>query len=254
VATEPTARTFGWRVYGLGVMALAGVCLAWGGFDPGQPVPKAFPGYTVLAYAAALFMLLAGAAIQWRRTTAWAAAALTAYYTLIVVILLDGRVVVRHYAEFIAYSNTADQLAIGAGALLVFAAYAKLDPVLARRLTRVGQVVFGVCAVLFGGAHFLYMNLTAPLVPKWLPPSQVFWGYATGVFHIAAGLAIITRVQARLAAILLTVMYLGFTALVHLPMLLADPSNHGVWAENAANLALIGAAWVTADSFARDRR
>ena len=35
------------------------------------------------------------------------AAALTAYYALIVVILMDGRVVVRHSAEFIAYSNTA---------------------------------------------------------------------------------------------------------------------------------------------------
>ncbi len=32
---------FGWRVYGLGVMALGMVCLAWGDFVLGQPVPKA---------------------------------------------------------------------------------------------------------------------------------------------------------------------------------------------------------------------
>ena len=48
------------------------------------------------------------------------------------------------------------------------------------------------------------MSLTVPLVPKWLPPSREFWAYATGIGHIAAGVAILTGVQARLAAVLLT--------------------------------------------------
>ena len=74
------------------------------------------------------------------------------------------------------------------------------------------------------------------------------------VGHIGAGVAILTGVQARLAAILLTVMFASFTPLVHLPMLLGDPSNHGIWTENAANLVLTGAAWVVADSLARRRR
>jgi uncharacterized membrane protein YphA (DoxX/SURF4 family) len=251
--TTPRAA-FGWRVYGLGVMALALVSLAWGDFDPGQPVPKDFPGRVLLAYAAAAFMLVAGAAIEWRRTAAWGAAALAAYYGFIVVILMEGRVVLAHYAEFGAYSGAAEQLAIAAGALIIYAGSAEIDAALAARLTRLGQLAFGVCAVLFGGAHFFYMNLTAPLVPKWLPPTQEFWAYATGVGHIAAGVAILTGVQARLAAILLTVMYASFTLLVHAPMLLAAPTKHGNWAENALNLALIGAAWVVADSLSRLKR
>jgi uncharacterized membrane protein YphA (DoxX/SURF4 family) len=121
-------------------------------------------------------------------------------------------------------------------------------------LTRLGQLLFGVCALLFGGAHFFYMSLTVPLVPKWLPPSQQFWAYATGIGHIAAGVAIVTGVQARLAAILLTVMFASFTPLVHLPMLLADPTSRMNWSENALNIALTGAAWVVADSLARPRR
>lgn len=251
-ASTPIA--LGWRVYGLGVMALAMVCLAWGDFDPGQPVPKGFPDRTALAYAAAAFMLVAGAALQWRRTTARAAAALAAYYALVVVVLMNGRVVLAHRAEFGAYSGAAEQLAIAAGALIVYARSAAIDAALAARLTRLGQLAFGVAAVLFGGAHFVYMSLTAPLVPRWLPPTQEFWGYATGVAHVAAGVAILTGVQARLAAILLTVMFASFSPLVHWPMLLAEPSSRMNWSENALNVALTGAAWVVAGSLARRRR
>ena len=248
------AGSLGWRVFGLGLMAMAIVGLAWGDFDPGQPVPKAFPERAVLAYVADVFMLVAGAGVLWRRTAAWGAGALGAYYTLIVVILLDGPGVLAHPGVYGVWSNTAEQLAIAAGALIVWAQSASIDPVLAARLTRVGQLAFGVCAVLFGGAHFFYLSLTVPLVPKWLPPSQTFWAYATGIAHIAAGVAILTGVRARLAAILLTVMYASFTPLVHMPTLFADPHSHFNWTENALNLALIGAAWVVADSLGREQR
>ena len=222
MATGRPATGFGWRVYGLGVVALSLVCLAWGGFDPGQAAPKALPDRAVLAFAAAVFMVVAGAAIEWRRTTAWAAASLTAYYALVVCVLMDGPGLVVSYAEYGSYSNVAEQLAIAAAGLIVYATDAQINAVLAARLTRLGQMIFGVCALFFGGAHFFYMNLTAPLVPKWLPPSQEFWGYATGFGHIAAGLAILTGVQARLASILLTVMFASFTPLVHVPILLVD--------------------------------
>jgi uncharacterized membrane protein len=245
---------FGWRAYGIGVMALGIVCLAFGDFHPGQPVPKDFPDRTVLAYAAAVFMLVAGAAVEWRRATAWAALALTAYFALAVVVLMHGRILLVHYAEFGPYESLAIEVAITMGALIVFATTSKrMDAALAARLVRIGQTIFALCALIFGAAHFVYLNLTAPLVPKWLPLSQDFWAYATGVAHIAAGIAILTGVQARLAATLLTVMFASFTPLVHVPMVLATPSSHWLWNENAVNLALIGAAWVIGDSLAPGR-
>lgn len=70
MTADITKKALGWRVYGLGVMALGLLCLVWGNFDPGQPVPKDFLGRTALAYTAAVFMLVAGAAVEWRRTTA----------------------------------------------------------------------------------------------------------------------------------------------------------------------------------------
>ncbi|HEY0796316.1 MAG TPA: hypothetical protein VGD64_11095 [Acidisarcina sp.] len=260
---EGTTRAFGWRVYGVGMMALAVVALVWKDFDLGQPVPRAFPHRTALAYAADVFMLIAAAAVglpssRWHRARAWGAAALTAYYALIVVILMNGRLLLTGYSEYGTYDGIAEQLALAAGALAVYATAGRgrrggvnLESGLSARLTRLGQLAFGVCALIFGGAHFVYMNLTAPLVPKWLPPSQVFWGYATGVAFIAAGLALLTGVQARLAAILLTVMLAIFGLLANGPVLLADHASHFNWAESALNLTLVGAAWVVADSLAQ---
>ena len=253
MTSEKTAKAFGWRVYGLGVMALGLTCLAFGDFNPGQPVPKDFPARAILALAAGAFMVAAAAAIQWRRTAAWAAAALTAYYTLFVLILMNGPVLLAHYAEYGTYEGITMQLAIAAGGLIVFATTANIDIGLAARLTRFAQLAIGACSLIWGGAHFIYMNLTAPLVPKWLPPTQEFWGYLTGVCFIAAGLAILTRIQARLAAILLTVMIAIFGLLANGRALLADPS-HWNWTESALNLALIGVAWVVADSLPQRRR
>jgi uncharacterized membrane protein len=253
MTAEKKATAFGWRVYGLGVMAIGITCLVFGEFDPGQPMPEHFPARTALAYAAGAFMVVAAATIEWRRTAAWGAAALTVYYTLFVVILMNGRVWLTDYAVYVTYEDIAMQLAIAAGGLVVYATTAEIDGALAGRLTRAGQLTFGVCALVFGGAHFVYMQNTASMVPRWLPPSQEFWGYATGVGFVAAGLAILTGVQARLAAILMTAMLVCFGVLANGPILLADHASHWNWTESAVNLAVVSAAWVLADSLARPR-
>src|SRR5580693_254805 len=252
--SEKTATTIGRHIYALGVMAIATCSLAFGAFDPGQPVPEHFPARTALAYAAGTFTLLAAAAINWRRTAHLAAAALTIYYTLFVVVLMNGRLLLTDYAVYVTYENIAMQLAIAAGGLLILATTARLDAALAGRITRLARLTFGVCALVFGGAHFAYLSYTAQMVPKWLPPSQVFWAFGTGVGFVAAGLAFLTGVQARLAAILLTVMLAAFGLLANGPILLADHANHFNWTESAVNLAVVGAAWVLADSLARPNR
>jgi uncharacterized membrane protein len=251
MTAEKTTIGFGWRVYGLGVMALGMTCLAFGDFNPGQSVPHGFPARSALAYVAGGFMVVAGAAVEWRRSAAWGAAALAVYYALFVVVLMNGRLLLTEYAGYGIYEEIAMQLAIALSGLILFATAGTIDAALAARLTRVGQLAFGVCALVWGGAHFVYMNMTAPLVPKWLPPTQEFWGYATGVCFVAAGVAILTGVRAHLAAILLTAMLACFGVLANGRVLLADPSSHFNWTESALNLALVGAAWVVADSLAR---
>ena len=116
---------------------------------------------------------------------------------------------------------------------------------------RVVRPLFGACLIVFGISELVYAGFTAAMVPAWLPPSGLFWAYATGACQIAAGLAVLSGIQARLAAILVTIMYLGFSLLVHLPRVLADPSGAMAWAENGTNLVLAGAAWLLADSLRR---
>ena len=237
-----------WRVYGLGIIVMALVSFGLRDFSQAQPVPPNSPGRTALAFAASAFMLVAGVAIEWPRFTSRAALALALYYGLIVVVLMHGDVIVAHPAAFVAYSSTAMQLAIAAAATIIYCASAPIDSSLALRITLIGQRTFGVCALFFGAAHFVYLNLTAPVVPAWLPPSQIFWAYFTGIAHIAGGIAILTRLHARLAAILLSIMYASFTPLVLIPLVLSDPHNHFFWTENAVNIILVGAAWIVADS------
>jgi uncharacterized membrane protein YphA (DoxX/SURF4 family) len=97
-------------------------------------------------------------------------------------------------------------------------------------------------------SHFTAIAETAHMVPAWIPPGQQFWAWATGVFHLCAGVAILSGVLAAPASRLYTVMLLGFGAFVWAPALFAHPGNHIIWCGNAINLALAAAAWVFADS------
>jgi len=73
----------------------------------------------------------------------------------------------------------------------------------------------------------------------------------TAILAGAVGLAILTEIKARLAAIPLTEMWVIFGLLVLLPTLIDDPHNHANWTEHDANLLLIGAAWCLADWLGR---
>jgi uncharacterized membrane protein YphA (DoxX/SURF4 family) len=115
----------------------------------------------------------------------------------------------------------------------------------------VAVIAMGVCLLIFGLAHFLYLDFTASMVPAWLPGGQKFWAVLTGAAHLAAGAALLTGIQARLAAILLTIMFATFSVLVHLPLLVADPHSHLNWVMNAINLALTGAAWAMVTAVAQ---
>jgi uncharacterized membrane protein YphA (DoxX/SURF4 family) len=240
----------GVRVYGLGAIALGLVGLKFGDFAlQWQPAPASVPYRTELAYGVGAALVLAGLLLNWRRTAGFAAAALAILFALDVG-LLHGPLVAAQPTSVAVWNGVAEQLALFAGALAAFSSAAKFDPELAHRLMGIGRVAFGLCLLTFGVAHFSYLSFTASMVPKWLPPGQTFWAAATGVAHLLAGVAVLTGAGAHLASRLVTLMFIGFGALVHAPSVLADPSSHLNWVSNAMNLALVGAAWTIADAIA----
>lgn len=247
-------KNLGARIYGMAAMIMGIAGLIWDDFAVDWvPVPATLPARAVLAYLAGALLLGGGALINWPRRSAWGAAMLTGLFGTGLV-LLDLTRLAMHPLEFSYWDSSAEQLACVAGGLVAYARCAEIDPLLSSRLQIIGRAAFGICLFSFGAAHFAYPEFTAPLVPKWLWPGQMFWADFTGAAAIAAGLAILSGLLSLLAARLLTAMYIIFAILVHAPLLLANPASHRHWIENALNLALVGTAWIIADSLAGGAR
>jgi uncharacterized membrane protein len=86
----------------------------------------------------------------------------------------------------------------------------------------VGRILVSITMVLFGIDHFLYVDFVSPLVPAWMP-GHIFWTYFAGAALIASGMAIILKIQLRLAAVLLGLMIFLWLVLLHIPRAIADP-------------------------------
>ena len=240
------------RIYGLGAVALGVTGLFWGDFAVAWQPDSIAPGGSAMGYAVPIAPLLAGLAMQWKRAVRQSAIALVILYAL-AEIFLNVPQGVAHASAFIYWYGVFENLALAAGAVIIYAHCARLEPATVERLCKITRIAFGVCLIYFGLAHHFYLANTASMVPAWLPPGQVFWSYATGAAHIAAGVALISGIYARAASMLLTAMFVVFAILVHAPLVITGPHIHMHWAENAVNFALIGSACVIAASLSEQK-
>jgi uncharacterized membrane protein YphA (DoxX/SURF4 family) len=243
-------RNLGARVYGLAAIAIGITGIVWGDLAAGGiSLPAKMPDRVVLADVINVALIAGGVLINWRRLSAWGAGLLTALFAVDLIVLCLPSLA-KHLASFGYWDATAEPVALAAAGLIASAMRADITPALSSRLQYAGRVVFGLCLFSFAWAHFAYLDRTVSMVPAWLPPSQMFWAWFTAIAAAAAGLAFISGVLALLAARLLTAMYVIFQIFVHAPIVMAGHTTLFNWEENAVNLALIGAAWIIADSLA----
>jgi uncharacterized membrane protein len=217
-----------------------------------QPVPKGVPGRELLAYVCAFVSLACGAGLLVRRAATLASRALLDY---LLIWLLVFRVsdIVRAPLSQDPWSGIGETAVYVAAAWVLYARFANdwdlrhFDWASGEKGLRIARVLYGLSMIPFGIAHFTYINETASFVPAWLP-FHLFWAYATGCAYIAAGLAIVSGVFARWAAILSAWQMGLFTVLIWVPIVVAGPSSFA-WSEFVISVALTAAGWVVAESY-----
>jgi hypothetical protein len=230
------SSNLGRHVYGVAALAFGLITLAWHDYNDWHP-----PRYIV--YAAAAALIFGGAAIQFRRTAKTGAAVLGAVYLVFTLQCVPG--IVATPRIYNSWGNFFEQFSLVTGAAIV---YARLSSAWSREtLNRIGRILLGICVASFTLEQAIYLDATANLVPKWLPPSQMFWALTTTVLFAFAAVALLTNRMALLATRLLTMMLVIFGLLVWVPLLLSDPHNHTNWSEDTETFAIAGAAWILAD-------
>jgi uncharacterized membrane protein len=229
------------------------VGLVKGDFAAGwQPVPESFPGRQMLVYLTAFVCIACGGGLLFRQTATLAGRLLFIWFVLWLMFLR----VPWMFVEFgIGTGWSASSTAVMTAAAWVLYISVATDwdrKWFSFRVSDTGsplaRILFGLGLIPIGLAHFIYLDATAPLVPAWMQ-WPVFWSYFTGAAFIAAGLAAITGIFARLATWLVTLQIALLTVLVWIPRILAGTMSAFQWGEVVVSIVLTACAWVIADSY-----
>jgi hypothetical protein len=236
VSTSKSGSNLGRHVFGAAALAFGLITLAWHDYNGWR-----LPPYIV--YPAAVAEIFGGAAIQFRRSAKMGAGVLGAVY-LVFAIRCVPQIVAKPQI-YNSWGNFFEQFSLVTGAGIV---YARLSSAwLAQTVYRIGRIFLGICVASFALEQAVYLNPTASLVPKWLPPTQMFWAVTTTVLFALAAVALVTNRMALLATRLLTMMLVIFGLLVWVPLLRSAPHSHSNWSETVETFAIAGAAWILAD-------
>ena len=243
------ASNLGIYVYAAGAIFLGLLGLASGDFASGwQRVGPNVPFRGALAYLTAAIELCAGLALLWRRTARAGALTLTIVYSVFTLVWVPKYL--EDLRNFESRGNVFEEFSLVVAGAVLFASFSPAGSAFSRSESHIARL-YGLSAISFGVVHIYFMPGLLNWIPKWIPPSQMFWAYVTTIGFFLAALAILTGIMAPLASRLLTAEIVIFEILIWIPKLVAAPHEHFNWAGNAISIAMAGAAWVVSDSICR---
>jgi uncharacterized membrane protein len=202
----------------IGLIALGALSIIYRDFAyTWQPVPAFHPGRDVLAIACGLFMIGAGVAMFFRATVA--VAVRTVFALLLAWMCLPIPYLIAMPQREGRWLGTGEIAMLLAGGWVLFARLSGLEKtgffshITGTRGVRIAQIIFGLAVLPVGLSHIVYTQITASLVPSWMP-FRLGLAYLTGFGQIACGLAILFSVWPRAAALIETGMLALFAFLV----------------------------------------
>jgi len=239
--------------FGMGVTMLGAMTFAFGDVIHGlEFIPVSLGAARMpLAYAAGAVLVASGLVVASGRYVRPAAIAIGSVLSLWLLMHVGG--IARNVHSGSEWVCAFETLSLWAAAWAIVAAaplHSRDGETDAPIPPWISVASLGVACTVFGVSHFVYIDYVRSVLPAWLP-GHTFWGYGTGVAHLAAGLALVTRVRAHLAATLLGVMFGSWVLVLHLPRVVHDPHSQTEWTSMCVALAMCGASWVIAAALAR---
>lgn len=254
---DDPARARVWRashlVYGAAAAGLGVLCLIAG--DLGyvfQPVPRWMPLRPWLPYVSGAVLLAGGLALLVRKTTRLGALVLTVHFCAWLLLLNLPNTLANPTAVGNWESCGLNATVVAGGWILLVSSGRSRGGRAARLLgdsgVRLARRLYAVGLPLVGLAHFLGAEGATEYVPTWFP-LRIDWVYLTGAGHVAAGLAILFGVLARLAAVLEAAQITAFVILAHIPAVYGAPGDRVQWAMLVYALSIAASAWLVTATF-----
>lgn len=241
------AALYGRVVFGASAVLFGVIALMWHDADTWQNLQHIWrlPFGAVIGGCLMIAQIAGGAGVLYLRTERLASLVLSVVYLCFALacvpdIIAAANIYDKYGGSFFLFFS----LFCGAIALYVATEPDASRAVVFSRLARLG---LGICAISFTLGQALLLRETAHLVPKWMPPDQMFWAILTTIAFALAAIAILINCRARLAMRMMTLRLALFGVLVWVPHSFAHPQAHFNWSECVLTFLITGAAWMVAD-------
>lgn len=241
-------------LYALATIATGLLDIIWLKFEAShQPIAALghVPGERVLAVTAGILLVAAGIALLWRKSAQTGAAVSAILYVIFALFWVPRLFAMIHVLGVhlglivFAIGGAAEQVLLATPVLILYLATTTGSP-RRGRATIAARCMVGVPPIFFGLGHLINLHAYKPFVPHWVS-FPLFWIALTGIAFLLAGSAIVSGIQAVLAARMLALMLLLFEFMVEIPPIFAHPHSQGAWGGALYNLTAIGVCWMFAE-------